>query len=113
MASLVPPAPVDLSVGDDGHHDAADGENHDNAHVSVEVTGFDPVTDLSIRRASSKLIPLTPTREGTDYCVIYHLAVMHGRKVLTLRSPLQVGCRVGLYLQITCKLFSHLFDVAN
>lgn len=58
--------------------------------MNVEISGFNELPSLSHSKAVSRLIQLSPSKGDTVYSVVYDVVVTHGRKVITVRSPLKV-----------------------
>ncbi|XP_064629495.1 intermembrane lipid transfer protein VPS13A-like isoform X5 [Lineus longissimus] len=76
-------------VYDDDDKTFYNKEDMDRHKAHVLIDGFDPLQNLSHRKAGHYMIPLTPAKHDTDYCVLFDVEAVDGRKVITIRSPLQ------------------------
>ncbi|XP_035665486.1 vacuolar protein sorting-associated protein 13C-like isoform X6 [Branchiostoma floridae] len=71
-------------------------------HIKLEVPGFDPL-QISCRRAGSFIHQLTPSKKKA-YSVVCDVEINHGRRRITLRSPLQVSNQLPVSMVMTCDL---------
>ncbi|CAH1274208.1 VPS13A [Branchiostoma lanceolatum] len=71
-------------------------------HIKLEVPGFDPL-QISCRRAGSFIHQLTPSKKKA-YSVVCDVEINHGRRRITLRSPLQVSNQLQVSMVMTCDL---------
>ncbi|XP_019641996.1 PREDICTED: vacuolar protein sorting-associated protein 13A-like [Branchiostoma belcheri] len=71
-------------------------------HIKLEVPGFDPL-QIPCRRAGSFIHQLTPSKK-TAYSVVCDVEINHGRRRITLRSPLQVSNQLPVSMVMTCDL---------
>ena len=75
----------------DNTHLKSDKASEKREYMSVKIKGFNELTNVSHKRDISQLIPLYPPQNNINYILWYNVEATHGRKVVTLRSPLQVG----------------------
>ncbi|XP_048240040.1 vacuolar protein sorting-associated protein 13A-like isoform X2 [Haliotis rufescens] len=87
----------------DDDDDYLSGDLVDKHRLKLQVDGFDPRPSLLHKRACRRLLPLTPTKNGTRYCVVLDIDMWQGRKVIKLFSPLQVQNSLTMSIDISCK----------
>ena len=47
------------------------------------------------------------SQNNTEYCVVYDVVAEHGRKVITVRSPLQVNFRIMKDIGVVLCIFTY------
>eukprot|EP00106_Octopus_bimaculoides_P016057 XP_014783499.1 PREDICTED: vacuolar protein sorting-associated protein 13A-like isoform X4 [Octopus bimaculoides] len=82
--------------------DYATTEILDKNQMTLQFDGFDPMT-LSYARACHKLIPMQPVKNNTKYCFVWDVDISHGRKLVTVSSPLKIQNNLTMALDVFCK----------
>ena len=94
---------VDNAVTSNTNNNADIGGNESQQQqvVDIKLDGFNAVCHLSHGRDVTQLVPLQQQQQqqlqlvtepdAMTYCMVYAVDVTHGRKVMTLRSPLRVS----------------------
>ncbi|CAH1799951.1 unnamed protein product [Owenia fusiformis] len=75
--------------------------------MHLEIDGFSDLYNLSHRKAVKHLIPLSPEKNLTRYVVMLEVDVKHGKKQVTIRSPLQLYNHLTIPVDVYC-LTEHL-----
>lgn len=63
----------------------------DKSIMIIKPVEFDEVKELSHERDLTQLIKLNPVKDGVRYNLVYTVEAVNERKIVRVRSPLQVG----------------------
>lgn len=106
----------DVGRNSAGENDEENRRKLGKEQLHIKIEDFDELYNISFRRATTRMIPLTPTKNNMDYCVVYDVDIFHCRKVVTVRSPLQIYNHLAVPVQIFCdvdELQKNQIDVAT
>ncbi|GFR60474.1 vacuolar protein sorting-associated protein 13C [Elysia marginata] len=71
--------------------------------VNNQVEGFEQTKTYLHKRARRTLVPLTPIKNGMQYCVLMEVDMWHARKSISFSSPLALENHLNLPVDLYCQ----------